>query len=37
MGNKDELDHIMANVPKVLKLSAQYENRPYVEEFRKKV
>ena len=31
----DEFDHILENSQRVLKLNAQYENHPYVEEFTK--
>ena len=35
MTNDDEFDHIVGNSHRVLKLNAQYENHPYVEEFIK--
>ena len=35
MTNDDELDHILENSLRVLKLNAQYENHPYAEEFTK--
>ena len=35
MGDDDEFDYIVKNSQRVLGLSAQYENHPYVEEFRK--
>ena len=35
MKNKDELDHIMTNTPRVLQLSTEYENHSHVEEFKK--
>ena len=34
--NNDELDHINAKAPRVLKLRAQCENHPYAEKFIKK-
>ena len=33
MADDDELDHIVKNSQRVLKLNDQYENHPYVEEF----
>ena len=33
--NDDEFDHIVKNSQRVLGLSVQYENHPYVEEFTK--
>ena len=33
MVNNDEFDHIIKNSQKDLKLNAQYENHPYVEDF----
>ena len=35
MTGDDEFDHILENSQRVLKLNAQYENHPYVEEFTK--
>ena len=35
MADDDEFDHILENSQRVLKLNAQYENHPYVEEFTK--
>ena len=35
MAGDDEFDHILENSQRVLKLNAQYENHPYVEEFTK--
>ena len=35
MTDDDELDHILENSQKVFRLSVQYENHPYVEEFTK--
>ena len=35
MADDDEFDYIVKNSQRVLKLSAQYENHPYVEEFTK--
>ena len=35
MADDDELDHIVENSQRVLKLNAQYENHPYIEEFTK--
>ena len=35
MADDDEFDHIVKNSQRVLKLNAQYENHPYVEEFTK--
>ena len=35
MTDDDEFDHIVGNTQRVLKLSAQYENHSYVEEFTK--
>ena len=35
MVDEDEFDYIVKNSQRVLKLSAQYENHPYVEEFTK--
>ena len=37
MANNDEFDYIVKNSQRVLKLNAQYENYPYVEEFTKEV
>lgn len=34
-GGNDEFDHIVENLHKVLKLSTQYEDHPYVEIFTK--
>ena len=36
MAGDDEFDHILENSQRVLKLNAQYENHPYVEEFTKR-
>ena len=33
MADDDEYDDIVENSQRVLKLNAQYENHPYVEEF----
>ena len=35
MADDDEFDHIVEYSQRVLKLNAQYENHPYVEEFTK--
>ena len=35
MTDDDEFDHILEISQRVLKLKAQYENHPYVEEFTK--
>ena len=35
MTDDDEFDHILEISQRVLKLNAQYENHPYVEEFTK--
>ena len=35
MANADEFDYIVKNSQRVLRLNAQYDNRPYVEEFTK--
>ena len=35
MAVDDEFDYIVKNSQKVLRLKAQYENHPYVEEFTK--
>ena len=35
IADDDEFDHIVENLQSVLKLNAQYENDPYVEEFTK--
>ena len=35
MADDDEFDHIVKNSQRVLKLNAQYENHPFVEEFTK--
>ena len=35
MADDDEFDHIFENSQRLLKLNAQYENHPYVEEFPK--
>ena len=35
MTNDDEFDDILENLQRVLRLNAQYENHPYVEEFTK--
>lgn len=35
MANNDDFDHIVDNLQRVLKLSAQYEDHPYVEVFTK--
>ena len=35
MTNADEFDYILENLQRVLRLNAQYENHPYVEEFTK--
>ena len=35
MADDDEFDHIVKNSQRVLKLNAQYENYPYLEEFTK--
>ena len=35
MTDDDKFDHIVENLQRVLKLNAQYENHPYVEEFTK--
>ena len=35
MADDNELDYIVKNSHRVLQLSAQYENHPYVEEFTK--
>ena len=35
MADDDGFDHIVKNSQRVLKLNAQYENHPYVEEFTK--
>ena len=35
MADNDEFDHIVKNSQRVLKLNAQYENYPYLEEFTK--
>ena len=35
MVDDDEFDYIVKNSPRVLKLSAQYENHPYVKQFTK--
>ena len=35
MTNVDEFDDILENSQRVLRLNAQYENHPYVEEFTK--
>ena len=35
MDDHDEFDHIIKNSQRVLGLSAQYENHPYVQEFTK--
>ena len=37
MTDNDELDHILENSKRVLKLNDQYENHPYAEEFSKRV
>ena len=36
MADDDEFEHIVRNPQRILKLNAQYENHPYVEEFTKK-
>ena len=36
MADDDELDHIVKNSQRVLRLNDQYENHPYIEEFTKK-
>ena len=36
MADDDEFEHIVRNSQRILKLNAQYENHPYVEEFTKK-
>ena len=35
MADDDEFDYIVKNSQRVLRLNAQYENHPYVEEFTK--
>ena len=35
MTNGDEFEDILENLQRVLRLNAQYENHPYVEEFTK--
>ena len=35
MADDDEVDHILENSQRVLRLNDQYENHPYVEEFSK--
>ena len=35
MADDDEFDRMVENSQRVLKLSAQYENHPYVKEFTK--
>ena len=35
MADDDEFDHIVEKSQRVLRLNAQYENHPYVEEFTK--
>ena len=35
MTSDDEFDDILENLQRVLRLNAQYENHPYVEEFTK--
>ena len=35
MADDDEFEYIVENLQRVLKLSARYENHPYVEEFTK--
>ena len=35
MKSTSELDHIITNAQRVLKLKTQYENHPYIEEFKK--
>ena len=35
VADDDEFDHIFENSQRLLKLNAQYENHPYVEEFPK--
>ena len=35
MTDDDEFDHIVEDSQRVLKLNAQYENHPYVQEFTK--
>ena len=35
MKNSDEFDYILTNLQRALKLSTQYENYPYIEEFTK--
>ena len=35
MTDNDEVDHILENSQRVLRLNDQYENHPYVEEFSK--
>ena len=35
IADDDEFDHILENSQRVLKLNAQYENHPYVEDFPK--
>ena len=35
MTDDDEFDHMVENSQRVLRLNAQYQNHPYVEEFTK--
>ena len=35
IGDDDEFDHIVKHSQRVLRLNDEYENHPYVEEFKK--